>query len=463
MDDLLAHLLVPQANGALVPASSAASSEQTSFDRNGQEDILEQQPSLTKSTALGILKRKLSGMSSPDATLDVVPPPSAQYAQDVAMLGSEAHAYAQDYSNLQSLDDFVSDNPFAPKERKVPARAVHVNPEYSIKFNDLCVKHFIVPAFEYDMPHQQCETVSVQFGDRKVDAIGPFASKKHAKEEVCKLAWPQLLEMDERLQNKRKSSEPPQSCSGSIDSQLLAAENFIGLLQGECIVRSAAKQKLPKLIIFEEYTQANRQGAPAYEDSRTITTPIRFACTVRIEDMPDTPLGSSTDFYQSKQEAKRAAAREAVLWLRSQGKMRPAPPSVNKRLKMEQPSAMESAPESTGLTQLISNADLNTCAKTTSAARLHELAAVLGFRPPIYESHPSVPPPGKTLDAHEINGAFVDMHVRFSEQDVQKDPRLAGPLGKVEHIHGRKNAKEQCCREAVRILEQIQRERATEN
>ncbi|KAI7503878.1 hypothetical protein KC367_g1441 [Hortaea werneckii] len=443
MDDLLAHLLVPQANGALVPASSAASSEQTSFDRNGQEDILEQQPSLTKSTALGILKRKLSGMSSPDATLDVVPPPSAQYAQDVAMLGSEAHAYAQDYSNLQSLDDFVSDNPFAPKERKVPARAVHVNPEYSIKFNDLCVKHFIVPAFEYDMPHQQCETVSVQFGDRKVDAIGPFASKKHAKEEVCKLAWPQLLEMDERLQNKRKSSEPPQSCSGSIDSQLLAAENFIGLLQ--------------------EYTQANRQGAPAYEDSRTITTPIRFACTVRIEDMPDTPLGSSTDFYQSKQEAKRAAAREAVLWLRSQGKMRPAPPSVNKRLKMEQPSAMESAPESTGLTQLVSNADLNTCAKTTSAARLHELAAVLGFRPPIYESHPSVPPPGKTLDAHEINGAFVDMHVRFSEQDEQKDPRLAGPLGKVEHIHGRKNAKEQCCREAVRILEQIQRERATEN
>ncbi|KAI7353646.1 hypothetical protein KC336_g22364, partial [Hortaea werneckii] len=286
MDDLLAHLLVPQANGTLVPASSAASSEQTSFDRNGQEEILEQRPPLTTSAAPATPKRKSSGMSSPNATLDVVPSPSAQYAQDIAMLGSEAHAYAQDYSNLQSLEDFVSENPFAPKERKVSARAVQVNPEYSIKFNNLCVKHFIVPAFEYDMPHQQCETVSVQFGDREVDAIGPFASKKHAKEEVCKLAWPQLLEMDERLQNKRKSSEPAQSCSGSIDNQLLAAENFIGLLQ--------------------EYTQANRQGAPAYEDSRTITTPIRFACTVRIEDKPDTPLGSSNDFYQSKQEAKRA-------------------------------------------------------------------------------------------------------------------------------------------------------------
>ncbi|KAI7005550.1 hypothetical protein KC355_g8151, partial [Hortaea werneckii] len=250
-------------------------------------------------------------------------------------------------------------------------------------------------------------------------------------------------EMDEHLQNKRKRPEPPQSYSGGIDSELLAAENFIGLLQ--------------------EYTQANRQGSPIYEDSRTITTPIRFSCTVRIEDIPGTPLGSSTDFYQSKQEAKRAAAREAVLWLRSQGKMHPAPPSVNKRLKLDQPFAMELSPKSTGLTQLVSNADLNPGAKTTSAARLHELAAVLGFRPPIYESHPSVPPRGKTMNAHEMNSAFIDMYVRFSDQDVQKDSRLAGPLGKVEHVHGRKTAKEQCCREAVRILEEIQRERAQES
>ncbi|KAI7216709.1 hypothetical protein KC333_g4679 [Hortaea werneckii] len=443
MDGLLSHLLVPQANGTLVPASLAASSEQTSFSPNGQEQRLEQRPSLTTSAAPGTLKRKRSGMSSPNAALDFVPPPSAQYAQDVPMAGSEAHASVQDYSNLQSLDDFMRENPFAPKEKRIPARAVPVNPEYSIKFNDLCVKHFIVPAFEYDMPHQQCETVTVQFGDRKVDATGPFASKKHAKEEVCKLAWPQLLEMDEHLQNKRKRPEPSQSYSSGIDSELLAAENFIGLLQ--------------------EYTQANRQVSPIYEDSRTITTPIRFACTVRIEDMPETPLGSSTDLYQSKQEAKRAAAREAVLWLRSQGKMRPAPPSVNKRLKLDQPSAMELSAESTGLTQLVSDADFNLGAKTTSAARLHELAAVLGFRPPIYESHPSVPPPSKALDAHEMNSAFVDMYVRFSDQDVQKDSRLAGPLGKVEHVHGRKTAKEQCCREAVRILEQIQRERAQES
>ncbi|GAB1726300.1 hypothetical protein NU195Hw_g4549t1 [Hortaea werneckii] len=442
MDYLLAHLLVPQANGPLVPASSAAFSEQIFLGQNGQQENPEQQPSLTTSAASGTLKRKSSAMSPPSATLDFVPPPSAQYAQDIAMLGSEAHAYSQDYSNLQSLDDFVRENPFAPKEKRAPLRAVPVSPEFSIKFNDLCVKHFLVPSFEYDMPHQQCEMVTVQFGDRRVDATGPFASKKHAKEEVCKLAWPQLLEMDECLQNKRKRPELPQTYSSGIDSELLAAENFIGLLQ--------------------EYTQANRQRSPAYEDSQTITTPIRFACTVRIEEMPDTPLGSSTDFYQSKQEAKRAAAREAVLWLRSQGKMRPAPPSVNKRLKLEQPSAMELAPESTGLTQLVNDADLNSGAKTTSAARLHELTAVLGFRPPIYESHPSVPPPGKPLDAHEINGVFIDMHLRFSDQDVQKDSRLAGPLGKVEHVHGRKNAKEQCCREAVRILEQIQRERAHE-
>lgn len=258
MDDLLSHLLVPQANGTLVPASSAASSEQTYLGQNGQEENSEQRPSLTTSAAPslttsaapGILKRKSLGMSSSNATLEFVPPPSAQHAQEIAVLGSEAHAYVQDYSNLQSLDDFVRENPFAPKEKTVPPRAVPVSPEYSIKFNDLCVKHFIVPAFEYYMPHQQCEMVTVQFGDRKVDAIGPFASKKHAKEEVCKLAWPQLLEIDERLQNKRKRPELPQSYSSGIDSELLAAENFIGLLQGECVARNAAEQNVTKLNRF---------------------------------------------------------------------------------------------------------------------------------------------------------------------------------------------------------------------
>lgn len=253
MDYLLAHLLVPQANGPLVPASSAAFSEQIFLGQNGQQENPEQQPSLTTSAASGTLKRKSSAMSPPSATLDFVPPPSAQYAQDIAMLGSEAHAYSQDYSNLQSLDDFVRENPFAPKEKRAPLRAVPVSPEFSIKFNDLCVKHFLVPSFEYDMPHQQCEMVTVQFGDRRVDATGPFASKKHAKEEVCKLAWPQLLEMDECLQNKRKRPELPQTYSSGIDSELLAAENFIGLLQGECVVRNAAKQKATELNIFRIY------------------------------------------------------------------------------------------------------------------------------------------------------------------------------------------------------------------
>lgn len=139
--------------------------------------------------------------------------------------------------------------------------------------------------------------------------------------------------------------------------------------------------------------------------------------------------------------------------------MRAAPPSV-KRIKTEN-FLPEQLPEGhTGLTQMASDMDVNAPDTASAPARLHELALSLGFSQPIYESHPSVPPPGQPLMPHEVNGAFVDMCVRFCERDIKLEPRLAGPIARVQHVHGKKKAKDLCCREAIRVLEQIQRERS---
>lgn len=63
---------------------------------------------------------------------------------------------------------------------------------------------------------------------------GPFQSKKHAKEEVCKRALPVLETLSGNVRQdsskKRKSSETQES---RISSTVLKSENFIGLLHGE--------------------------------------------------------------------------------------------------------------------------------------------------------------------------------------------------------------------------------------
>lgn len=65
---------------------------------------------------------------------------------------------------------------------------------------------------------------------------------------------------------------------------------------------------------YTEYAQMRHFPPPEYSESQTATTPYNFASTVRIADGPLTPFGSETDLYPSKNNAKRAAAREAVIW-----------------------------------------------------------------------------------------------------------------------------------------------------
>lgn len=56
-------------------------------------------------------------------------------------------------------------------------------------------------------------------------------------------------------------------------------------------------------------------------------------------------------------------------------------------------------------------------------------------------------------------GAFVDMWAVFGERDVRSEPALAGEVGRVENVFGKKAAKEECWQEVLMVLEGIQGER----
>ena len=187
------------------------------------------------------------------------------------------------------------------------------------------------------------------------------------------------------------------------------------------------------------YTQEKQFNLPVYHESRTETKPVHWACTVNIAEDSEKKFGANFGPFTSKKEAKAAAAADAVQWLRAQGKLPQAP---IKRLKTS-----GSLP---GLIYL----DPDVKAEDTASLpqRVHDLVASLGFLQPRWESTSSQTAGGEP--GHE-NGAFHDMAAFFDESAVAKEPRLAGPLGLVEHVYGIKHAKNACCQKVLPLLEEI--------
>ena len=203
-----------------------------------------------------------------------------------------------------------------------------------------------------------------------------------------------------------------------------------------------------------DHTQSRHIPLPEYVEARTVSTPVHFQCSVRIADGPLTPFGSETELYPNKNEAKRAAAREAVEWLRGQNLMRPP----SKRPKIEDSSEPLPDLAQTGLTQAINDIDVDDADTVSFPQQVHKLAVALGFKYPTFTCQATTPPPGVPLQPHQ-SGTFVNMAVTFDSSDVQVEPRLAGAVVQVEHVYGRKKAREMCCRELLPVLERIRASR----
>lgn len=189
---------------------------------------------------------------------------------------------------------------------------------------------------------------------------------------------------------------------------------------------------------------------PEYQDFAWEALPLRFGCTVAIADSTSESFGGQEKLlHPTKKAAKKAAAREAVLWLREQGKL---PSTPTKRKKITDPTPAPGHSGSTGISRSLSTLSTDSHVPLPFSQRLHFLIASLGFQQAWWDLRPSLvqPIPG--------NMAW-DVAVTFPEHDVETEPRLGGRLGQVWGVHGKANAKAKCCENVLPLLEAIQAER----
>ena len=204
-----------------------------------------------------------------------------------------------------------------------------------------------------------------------------------------------------------------------------------------------------------ENAQLKNEPMPEYQEYQTDSYPIQFGCTITIAGGPIFPFGADLGPFRSKQDAKVVAAKEAVLWLRGAGLLQ----TPVKRQKPNTRPGHHLLSDRTGLTQAVGGFDIDT-EKSDSPSSLpqqvHNLVAALGFRQPRWDLQRSSTYSGEV----PATGVLFDMAAHFNEEDVAAEPKLAGSIGKVERIYGKKNAKEECCKKVLPLLKEIQRSRS---
>lgn len=116
------------------------------------------------------------------------------------------------------------------------------------KMNMICQQKSLVSNITFAEPKKGCFTAAMTIDGQLIDEVGFFANKKDAKEELCRVTYPKLLEMESR--KKRKSMDVHDELPDA--PEILVEENWVGTLVS----------KLPSACMFM---------SPA-DDDRTLPT-----------------------------------------------------------------------------------------------------------------------------------------------------------------------------------------------
>ncbi|KAI5359372.1 putative double-stranded RNA-binding domain-containing protein [Septoria linicola] len=334
---------------------------------------------------------------------------------------------------LMSMDDFEKANPYTPpppRRTAPPLRTTSKHGQFSSQFHLACDARGIVRDFVFHMVAQHCYDVELRLNGKFLDRIGQYASHKDAREEICKKHLATVEAMPN--QKKRKVSDAAyHPVPAGIDDEL-----WVNLVY--------------------EYTQKNQLPPPDFELSGSAGGHLPpWTCTLRIKGSPFTPFGGTEKEYAIKMNAKKAAAMEAVQWLRAQTKMAPAPDKRRKSVGAPtaeamipaSPASLPDEPGHTGLAQTLRSFDVN-ANNGRPSEQVHQLAMELGFTQPSYR-HIAVP----------MSDAFYNTFAEFIEKDVRREPRLGGQVGLVSNIYGKNTAKQECATLVLGVLAEIRRSR----
>ncbi|KAF2483711.1 hypothetical protein BDY17DRAFT_324424 [Neohortaea acidophila] len=329
--------------------------------------------------------------------------------------------------NIQSLEDFIRENPYHPPTAGTTQRQSKGDPESVSRFHNLCVLRGITPILTETEVASQAFTAKVVFGELEVEVEEQFPSKKVARGAVCKLALEKLLSTDAGV---RKKAKRKRSGANDASTEFEIDEDWVSILN--------------------EYAQPKRLRMPEYDDMAYGGAPPKFSCTLKIADAPNETFGYRFDLlHTSKKAAKTMAAKEAVLWLREQGKL---PPTPTKRKKIAHPTAAAGHSGSTDISRSLSTLSTDDHVPLPPSQRLNYLIDSLGFQGMWWDLRPS---PVQSC----LGNMAWDAAITFPDRDVETEPRLAGRLGQVWGVHGKANAKAKCCKNVLPLLEEIQAER----
>ncbi|OQO02008.1 hypothetical protein B0A48_12481 [Cryoendolithus antarcticus] len=301
----------------------------------------------------------------------------------------------------------------------VPLPVIETYGVAAAEFNALCQLHGLRPMFSFTEPAQGCFGVKLEFGEHVCEDQRPFPSKKQAKEIISQRGLEVLSNVELPARTKRKSEDP-----SSIDE-----ENWIGLLTEYC-----QKNRFPPAR-YKDHIANN----VANQKAGLALTTYLHACTMTTDAAPGRTFGSETAVFTLKAAAKRSTAKEAVLWLRENAGLRVSAPAKHRKT--------EDGPN-ISLTDAANQLTAQTPAQLVATRSLQ-----LGVTPPSYQMKPVLPPDDAATAAWYVAAAT------FLPQDALKEPRLGGSVGETGSCNGQKNAKKECCKLVLILLNQILEER----
>ena len=133
----------------------------------------------------------------------------------------------------QTVEVFEAAHPYTPPLRKsIPHRLSQNNGVHTSTFWMACQERGLKSEFKFSEPAKGCFHVVLKVQDEEVGEVGPYASKKDAKEAICK----ENLSKLESFGNfkKRKSSAHQQEVL-SLTPDGFEDENWIGVLNGKSL------------------------------------------------------------------------------------------------------------------------------------------------------------------------------------------------------------------------------------
>lgn len=334
-------------------------------------------------------------------------------------------------ANIYTADEFERLHP-----RPVPLPTAPKSSGAVGKLNHLCQVHSVVATFTINEVSKGLFASKVDFNGHVCEGAGPFLSKKAAKDAVAQSALEVLQHVELPTKDERKAEKEKRK-SGHLEP---AEENWVSIVHTFTQQKGDGEQ--PDFQYFEFDNIAEQKLGMS-------DSPKQFSCTLRLQARPHHTFGSENFRCTTKAEAKRLAAKDAVKWLRV---MDFVPNSISE-MSSKRRKSTEDGQAHKGLSQQVSRLTTD----QSPAQRVVDLSLQLGLSPPTFDMKPCALQEGGPI----VRGLFV-CAASYLEQDVQREPRLRGPLCQTPRVYGQKTAKQSCCKALIVLLEEIEADRRME-